>query len=321
LARPLLDENELIESGPQITVPLPLDKVDPNPANPRQRYDEIDALAENIRTFGLMQPIIARRNGDRYELLGGHRRRAAYLLLRDAEPWNDTWKAIPAVVVNANDERAYDMLLSAQLHTKNWKPREEAAALERYAAGGLTLKEIGKRLQRTESWASKRLRVYADSVLSGYVQTMHKGEGGEHPLLPASVGEELLTVSDPKERKRLAEKAIDEAWSPATARAEVRKLNRDLNVRDIARRAKELLDILGAVDANKIPIETARELWTLHGRIEILGRGAAEPTTRTRKPHFPKLEEAIEASPAARRQSRIKPGQRRKPGITFRKQA
>jgi hypothetical protein len=64
------------------------------------------------------------------------------------------------------------MLLSSQLHTRNWQPREEATALERLAQASRRLKQIGESLNRTESSASKkRLRVHASAVLSGFVQT------------------------------------------------------------------------------------------------------------------------------------------------------
>jgi ParB/RepB/Spo0J family partition protein len=265
----LLSDQELAELGPPEAIRLPLDLVDANPQNPRRDLAEIDALANNIRTFGLLQPITVRRAGERYELLGGHRRRAAFQLLREQEPHEPQWRTIPAVVRSADDERAFLMLLSSQLHTRNWRPREEAAALERLAVGGLTLKQIGESLSRTESWASKRLRVYADAVLSGYVQSGR---------LPTTVAEELLPIADADIRRELAERASKQAWSQSAARTEARKLTLETHLRDIARRARELLDLLSSVDARRVPIEATRDLWVLHGRIETMGRGPVLPT-------------------------------------------
>jgi ParB/RepB/Spo0J family partition protein len=318
-ARPLLDERELAESAASLAVPLPLDLVDPHPDNPRQHYDEIDELAQNIRQFGLMQPVIVRRVDDRYQLMGGHRRRAAYLLLRDTESWNDNWRTIPAIIFNASDERAYDMLLSAQLHTRNWRPREESAALERLKLAGLTEKQIGERLNRTESWASKRLRVYVDSVLAGYVQTMRETPDGPRPLLATTVAEELLVVRDPKERKEFADRAVAEDWSQSTARAEVRKRTIERSLLDLERKVLELLDLLSPIDASKIPLSAARNLWTLHGMIEVKGRGHEAPTTRTRRVHIPSIEDAMKKAGVKSQEPKKKPGARRKPGLSFRK--
>ena len=55
-----------------------------------------------------------RRPGERYELLGGYRRRAAFLVLREREPHDPQWRTIPAVIRTASDEQADLMLISSQ---------------------------------------------------------------------------------------------------------------------------------------------------------------------------------------------------------------
>jgi len=265
----LLDPQELAELGPPEAVRLPLDLVDPNPRNPRKDLAEVDALAENIRQFGLLQPITVRRISDRYELLGGHRRRAAFQLLQEQHPLEPQWRTIPAVVRTMDDDQSYLALISGQVHNRAWKPREEAFALERLALAGLTLTQIGSSLNRTESWASKRLRVYADSVLSGYVQSGR---------LSTSVAEEFLIVLDVEVRRDLAERAASESWSQDKARGEVRSLRLDKQLREVAKRARELLEILSVVDVSKLPLADRQTLWTLRGRITALGRGPVIPT-------------------------------------------
>jgi ParB family chromosome partitioning protein len=290
-----LSPAELAEAGPPEAVRLPLELVDQNPNNPRRDLSDIAALAENIRTFGLLQPVTVRRIGERYELLGGHRRRAAFEMLQEREPQDVQWRSIPAVVRTADDDRAFLMLLSSQLHTRSWRPREEAAALERLALGGLTLRQIGERLQRTESWTSKRLRVYADSVLSGYVQS------GQ---LQATIAEELL-VLDAEVKAQFAKLAVSEQWSQAHARAEVRKLTVDLRLRDVGRLTRELLDILSSVEPSRIPIEIARDLQVLRGRIDAMSG---------REVRIPSIEEAQRRAGVKTQDRPLKRGQRRKPG-------
>jgi ParB family chromosome partitioning protein len=286
----LLEPQELAEAGPPEAVLIPLDLIDPSANNPRQGLQEIDELAASIKDFSLLQPVTLRRLGERYELIGGHRRWAAYLQLAEQEPQEPRWRAIPAVIRTMDDDRAYLALITSQVHNRNWKPKEEAAALERLAET-YTLKQIGALVHRTESWASKRLRVYADAVLSGFVQSGR---------LAAGIAEELLLVEDARIRSALAQRAVDEAWSQDQARAEARALKLDKQLRHIARQARELLGILSTIDRTKLPRAAQDELWSLHLRIEFLATGKA--------PVFP----TIAAAQAAARVNPEKPPRQRR---------
>jgi ParB/RepB/Spo0J family partition protein len=274
----LLDEHELAEAGPPEAIRLPLELVDANPQNPRGKLIEIDALAENIRQFGLLQPVTVRRMGERYELLGGHRRAAAFALLRDRLPLEPQWRTIPAVVRTFGDDDSYLALISSQVHSKSWKPREEAAALERLVIAGRNLKQIGAALNHSEAWASKRLRVYADAVVSGYVQT---------GKLAAGVAEELLPILDVETRKQFAERAVAEGWTQDQARQQVRGLRLSSQLGNLGRKARDLVELLSQIEGNRITVDVFRDLWTLHGRVEVLAAQA-----RGDQPRVPSIEEA-----------------------------
>lgn len=283
---PLLEPHELAELGPPEAVRLPLDLVDENPANPRRVLIEVEALADNIRALGLQQPVTVRRIGERYELLGGHRRRAAFLLLREAFPLEVEWRTIPAVVKTANDDTSYLMLISAQIHNRNWSTREEATALERLAETH-NLRQVGALVHRGESWVSKRLRIYSDSVLSGFVQA---------GKIPPTVAHELLLVPDVGQRREFAERAASEDWGQTTARAEVRKLKASKMVAQIGRLAHDLLEALALVQPAQLPPETTATLWRVRGRIVALGRGG---------PVLPSIEQAEQVA-GVRTQARPK---------------
>jgi ParB family chromosome partitioning protein len=263
----LLEPNELAEAGPSITRDLPLELVDENPNNPRRQLIEVEDLAASIHKFGLLQPVTVRRAGERYELLGGHRRRAAINLLHDLEPHDPRWRTVAAVVRTFDDQDAYLALLAGQLQNRAWQPREEAAALEALAETR-TLREVGALVHRSESWVGRRLRVYADSVLSAYVQTRQ--------LLPI-VAHELLVLA-PEQRRVLAEQAVAEGWSREQARGEVRKLKRSAMIGQIGRLARDLLEALALVQPGDVPLETASVLAKVRGRILALGRGTVMPT-------------------------------------------
>jgi ParB family transcriptional regulator, chromosome partitioning protein len=267
----LLEPAELAEQGPPEAVRLPLDLIDDHPSNPRQVLTEINELAASIANpeIGLLQPIVVRRVGERYEVLGGHRRLAAFRRLREEQPYEPQWRAIPAVVRTMADDQAYVALLTAQMQIAAWRPREQSMALERMALSGLTLAEIGKKLSRTEGWVSKRLRVFADTVLAPYVLT---------GKLAPSIAEELLAVRDGDTKRRLAERASAESWSQDQLKGQVRALRLDRQLAELGKRAREMVELLSSIKPGDIPLATTRDLWVVAGRIQSMARGPQIPT-------------------------------------------
>lgn len=297
MARALLDPADAAEAGPPVAS-IPLDLIDPNPQNPRKALHEIDALADNIRQFGLLQPILVRRHGDRFELLGGHRRIAAYKLLAEREPHEPKWRAITALVRHEDDaDTLLRMLISGQVHINAWSAREEAATLEYLVRAGQNVTEVGQSLNKSTAWASKRLRVHTDSVLSGYVQSGR--------LLPG-IAEEILPVADVATKKQIAQEAARLNLSQQQVKDRVRSLSEENQLNRIRRLAGELLECLSAVDPRQFPAELARDLWTIRRRIDVLGKGSER--------HVPTIEEAQRAAGVRTMERPLKRGQKRLPG-------
>lgn len=246
---------------------IPLGLLDAAAHNPRTKLIEIEALAASIDHYTLLQPIVVRRVGGRYELIGGHRRVAAYRLLHERNPRDARWSMIPAVVRRTDDETAGLMGIASQVHCVRWTPREEAAALE-ILASTRTLREVGELVHKSEGWVSKRLRLYNDSVVSAYVQT------GQ---LVAGVAEELLLTPTIEQRRELAEQACLEAWSASRARSEVRRLKVDGGTRELGQRVQQLEEVLVRLDDSHITAEMAHRLRILQDHIAqlLLGCGAA----------------------------------------------
>lgn len=283
----LLDTHELAETAPPEAIRLPIELVDPSPENPRQALPEVNVLAASIREFGLMQPVFVRRAGERYQVLSGHRRRAAFLWLHDQEPDRLDWRGIPAVVRTVDDDDvALRMLISSQIDIRKWKPREEASILERLYLKYGSFKRVGEALNRTESYANKRLRVYSDAVLSAYVQT---------GKLKASIAEELLPIKDADTRREYAERAVVEEWSQEQAKKHSRALRKDSSPRRLAELAREMADLLPSMDPRYIPIEVGRDLWVVHGAIEQKARGGT-----TVMPTIEQAERVAHVTPAAK---------------------
>jgi ParB family transcriptional regulator, chromosome partitioning protein len=131
---------------------IAIDQVRPSPHNPRRRMDGIDGLAESLRDYGLLQPVVVRQaNGGGYELIAGHRRLEAAR--------STGWADIAAVVRDESDSQAYLLTLTENLQRQNLSPREEAAALERLASeNGWTTRQIGQAIKRSHMHVSRRMR-------------------------------------------------------------------------------------------------------------------------------------------------------------------
>jgi ParB/RepB/Spo0J family partition protein len=309
--RGLLDPHELALSAPPEAIPLPVELLDANPRNPRGKLPEVDALAASIKQFGLLQPIFARRVGERYEILGGHRRYAAFRLLAEQEPLEPRWRTIPVRVLAFDDERAYLALIVGQVHTAQWKPREEAAALEELYLRLGTLEKVGQAISRSYPLVSKRLRVYSDSVLSGFVQSGQLSRG---------VAEEFLILRDLDTRRDFAERAVRESWSQDQARGRVRALRQDLERADVGRLARELHDRLDRLGEGTVSVDAFTELWSLSERIGALWQAAQGKPAR-RMPSIADAEKAAgvtekakaRAADAATRRQRAARAKRRAP--------
>ena len=185
---------------------IALERIHPSPRNPRNRLENVDELAESIRAYGLLQPVVVRRVGDGFEVVAGHRRLAAVQSLE--------WHEIPAIVREADDEHAYLLTLIENLQRDDLTPREESRALEVLVREQRwSTRQVALAVKRSQAYVSKRLRVFEDNVLAPLVLNNQ---------LAVSVAEELLPLR-PAQRKALAQRAVDETWDGAAARAAVRK--------------------------------------------------------------------------------------------------
>ena len=136
---------------------LPIYKVEPNPHQPRQDFDEeaLQALADSVATHGVMQPLTVRElpNGY-YQIIAGERRwRAA----RIAE-----LKEIPAVIIEADDKKVMELALIENLQRQDLNPVEEAMGYQSLMGDyGLTQEEAAKRVGKSRPAVANALRLLA----------------------------------------------------------------------------------------------------------------------------------------------------------------
>jgi ParB family chromosome partitioning protein len=180
---------------------LPLDRITPNPRQPRQVFEE-GALAElvhSVTEVGLLQPVVVRKTGaDSYELIMGERRWRA---MQEAG-----FETIPAIVRETGDDAMLRDALLENLHRSQLNPLEEAAAYQQLLDDfGCTHDELAGRIGRSRPQISNTLRLLK---LSPAVQ--RRVAAG---VLSAGHARALLAVTSPETQDRLAGRVVAEGIS------------------------------------------------------------------------------------------------------------
>ncbi len=133
---------------------VPLDDIDPNPRQPRTHMDEepLEELARSIEAHGVLQPIIVRRRGDRYELIAGERRwRAA----RTAG-----LESIPCLIQDIDDRTSLQIALIENLQRDDLNELDLAEGYRCLIDDfGLTQEELGQRIGKSRSAVTNSLRL------------------------------------------------------------------------------------------------------------------------------------------------------------------
>lgn len=178
---------------------LPLAQIEPARQQPRTAFDEerIATLAASIEADGLLQPIVVRSVGDRYEIVAGERRyRASKRAGLDA---------VPVVIREASDAEAYELALIENVQREDLGPLEEAEAF-RYLADEhqMTQEQIAQRVGRDRATVSNALRLLKLPAEVRELVAAGALSGGH--------GRAILTA--PREAQvGLAQLAVTEGWS------------------------------------------------------------------------------------------------------------
>lgn len=133
---------------------ISVNAIDPNPLQPRTVFDptKLQELAQSIQANGLIQPLIVRHKGDRYELIAGERRlRAAHIA---------GLTEVPVLVQDYADERILEVALIENIQREDLNPMETAHALDRLAREmNLSHEEIGRRTGKDRTTITNLLRL------------------------------------------------------------------------------------------------------------------------------------------------------------------
>jgi ParB family chromosome partitioning protein len=186
--------------APQQTQVVPIDSIEPNPLQPRSRFDQakLNELAQSIAENGVVQPLVVRPKGAGYELIAGERRwRAAQLL---------GLSNIPITILNVPDDKLLELALIENIQREELNPIEEAQAYQKLIETiGLTQEVLAKRVGRDRSYITNYLRLLklpADLQL-----LVQEGE------LSTGHARTVLALADENEQRSLAKKIVDQGLS------------------------------------------------------------------------------------------------------------
>ncbi|HEX3376284.1 MAG TPA: ParB/RepB/Spo0J family partition protein [Candidatus Acidoferrales bacterium] len=173
---------------------IDIDLIDPSPFQPRTRFSEIglEELSQSIRTSGIIQPLVVRKIGARFQLIAGERR------------WRASQRAqllrVPVVLREVSDEQALELTLVENIQREDLNPIEQARAFDRLMEEfHLTQDEVATRTGKERATVANSVRLL--SLEEPLLELIEEGK------ITAGHGRALLAVEDRKLRSELALKA------------------------------------------------------------------------------------------------------------------
>lgn len=179
---------------------IPVDAIEPNPYQPRRVFqnEKLSELAQSIRANGIIQPIVVRRVGEKFQLVAGERRWRASKLAGLTE--------VPVVVQEIPDERLLEITLIENIQREDLNPIETAHAFSRMASElSLNPEQIGQRTGKDRTTITNFIRLLA--LPTDLQQLIAERR------LSAGHARCLLALPSPDLQREVAEKAVAQGWS------------------------------------------------------------------------------------------------------------
>ena len=229
-------ESSLSEKKSGETV-VNITKVEPNREQPRKNFDEdaLEELAESIKQFGLLQPILVQDRKTYYEIIAGERR------------WRAAKKAglkeVPVIIKNLTEQEIVEISLIENIQREDLNPIEEAQAYKRLLTEfNLKQDEVAERVakSRTAVTNSMRLLKLCDNVqqmiIDGMISTGH--------------ARALISIEDPEQQYTVAQQIFDEKLSVRDVEKLVKNLNQPPKVKKAVITDKSLEAVYQNIEEN-----------------------------------------------------------------------
>ena len=220
-----LAENKKSEEKPA-EVKVKISKVEPNREQPRKNFDE-DALlelAESIKQFGVLQPLLVQDRKDYYEIIAGERRwRAAKIA---------GLKEVPVIIKKLTEQERVEISLIENIQRENLNPIEEALAYKRLLNEfNLKQDEVAERVSKSRTAVTNSMRLLK---LNEKVQQMVIDD-----MLTTGHARALLGIEDQEKQYVVAQQIFDEKLSVRETEKLVKKIQKEKNLQE---KKKEELD-------------------------------------------------------------------------------
>ncbi|HDH6940633.1 TPA: ParB/RepB/Spo0J family partition protein [Staphylococcus aureus] len=179
---------------------IDISDIKPNPYQPRKTFDEnhLNDLADSIKQYGILQPIVLRKTVQGYYIVVGERRFRASKIAG--------LKYVSAIIKHLTDEDMMELAVIENLQREDLNAIEEAESYQRLMTDlKITQQEVAKRLSKSRPYIANMLRLLhlpkkiADMVKDGRLTSAH--------------GRTLLAIKDEQQMLRLAKRVVKEKWS------------------------------------------------------------------------------------------------------------
>jgi len=219
-------EKEVVVEKPDSIVDI--NKVEPNREQPRKNFDE-DALlelAESIKQFGLLQPILVQDRKTYYEIIAGERRWRASKIAG--------LKEVPVIIRNYSEQEIVEISLIENIQREDLNPIEEAQAYRRLMNEfNLKQDEIAERVSKSRTAVTNSMRLLK---LCDEVQQMIIND-----MISTGHARAIISIENPEEQYALAQKIFDEKMSVRDVEKYIKDLNKPVKEKKKPNKSLEVI--------------------------------------------------------------------------------
>ena len=250
------EEGKIVEIPKEITIKLSL--IEPNREQPRKEFDkeQLEELAESIRQYGVLQPIMVQKKDGMYEIIAGERRwRAAKMA---------GLKEIPAIIRDYDKQKKMEISLIENVQRADLNPIEEAAAYRQLIEEfGLKQEEIAERVAKNRATITNSLRLLKlDQRVQELLIQGKLSSGHARALLAVEDGEKQYAAAELAVKNQMSvrevEKFVKSLLKPAKPKAQKEEKDISFVFQDLEERMKGIMGtkvLIHRKDKNKGRIE------------------------------------------------------------------
>lgn len=246
----LVEKDEKLKEGQEVVENIDIKLIRPNSANPRKQFDQeaLEELAESIKLYGIIQPIVLVKKDDGYEIVAGERRYRAAKLAK--------LKEVPAIVKDLDDKSKDMISMVENIQRKDLNPYEEALAYDNIMKEyKLTQVELSQVVGKSRTYIANTVRLLSLDDMT--IRELEKG------TITSTQARALLGVDNIIERNKYLQMLINKeiTVNEVERRVSSKKVSRsredDVFIKDIQAKLSELI---GA----KVKLNKAKNSWKMN---------------------------------------------------------